>query len=413
MPKVANIDIIGPLGLFENEQGEMEGNTLQSVIAKVQAFKGQEIGRYHFRLGGPGGFIDVGEKIRDYMVSLRTEGISLSTQQVGDIGSMMTALFLVPDKAKGETREVDKNFEFFLHNPWGETVGDADEMRANADELDKEETKLRKLYKAETDITDEGLDGLMKAETSLTAEEAIKLGFATGFVEEREPIKALAIIKHKSTKMSKENETKFAKALKILADKVESLTKKKDEPKALDLTLDGGGTLRIDSEDEAGAVGASAMVVDADGNESQATEGEHALEDGRIAVIDTDGKVLEIRPTEEEPTEEVATLQAKIKELENYKKETEGKIEDQVAAKLKEINTDVEKLSEGVKELEKTKAEMKAMKVVYKVPESRNFVKELEENSKETLYDQGKAMMEEAKKNKPKFTRAKVVSKNN
>ena len=412
MPKVANIDIIGPIGLFENKAGELEGNTLQEVIAKVQAFKGQEIERYNFRLAGPGGFIADGEKIRDYMESLRTESVSLSTQQVGDIGSMMTALFLVPDKAKGETREVDKNFEFFLHNPWGESIGDADEMRSNADELEEEEKKLRKLYKAETDITDEGLDGLMKAETSLTADEAVKLGFATGFVEEREPIKALAIVKHKSTKMSKETEGKFAKALKDLGEKVDKILKKKEKPVALDLTLDGGGTLRIDSEDEAGAIGATAMVVDADGNESQASEGEHALDDGRIVVVNAEGNVDEIREvTTEEPEEEMAQLKKKVEALEAYKKETEGKIEEQVAAKLKEINTDVEKITEGVKELEETKTELKAMKTVYKVQESRNFTKELEEKNKETRYDEGKAMLEEAKKDKPKFTRRKVISK--
>lgn len=65
--------------------------------------------------------------------------------------------------------------------------------------------------------------------------------------------------------------------------------------------LEGGGSVSINGEI---AVGADVMVVDGDGNEVPAPDGEHVLVG--VAKIKTEGgKIVEIMPIEEEPTVEV------------------------------------------------------------------------------------------------------------
>lgn len=65
--------------------------------------------------------------------------------------------------------------------------------------------------------------------------------------------------------------------------------------------LEGGGQVSINGEI---AVGADVMVIDGDGNEVPAPDGEHVLVG--VAKIKTEGgKIVEIMPIEEEPTIEV------------------------------------------------------------------------------------------------------------
>ena len=65
--------------------------------------------------------------------------------------------------------------------------------------------------------------------------------------------------------------------------------------------LESGGSVSINGEI---AVGADVMVIDGDGNEVPAPDGEHVLVG--VAKIKTEGgKIVEIMPIEEEPTIEV------------------------------------------------------------------------------------------------------------
>ena len=404
MGKVAQIYLVGPVGLFEDEEGNISGFTLQSVIAQVQSFKGQDIERYNFKMRGPGGYVDVGEKIFDYMVSLRSNTVSISTEQIGDIASMMTKLFLAADPTKNERRLVLKGAEFMIHNPWGGVEGDTDEIRKKADELEAKEKEMRKFYVAQTDITEAGLDGLMKEETVMTAEEAISLGFATGYVGEvPEPVKAIAMINHNKSKPMSEEKTRFEKIMAAIKGL-------KDEPKdkALDLTLEGGSVLRIDAENEEGLVGATAMVIDADGNETPAPEGEHVLDDGRTIVIGADNTVMEIKEAAdpEEGNEELAKVQ---KELDELKAEFDKKLDEAVEAKLKEVEKAVEGLQEEKEVIKEEKEQLKAMKTLYKIPENENFVKVLKDKNAPTSYDEAKENLKESRKKKQPFKRGSVI----
>ncbi len=405
MGKVAHIFLIGPVGIFPDEAGNLSGFTIDSVISQVQAFKGQDIERYNFKIKGPGGFVDEGNAIHDYMASLRKEGVSISTEQVGDIGSIDTKLFLAPDPSKGEKRLVDEKFKFMIHNPWGEFVGNADELKEAAEELEEVEKDLRNFYVQETGITEEGLKPLMDKESEMSAKQAVAFGFATGFVGEPVQNKIIAIFKPKSNTMSKDNQSTLDK-IKALLSKIKM---KDDDIKAIDFTMEGGTVLRVDAETEDAVVGANAVIIDAEGQETTAPEGDHILDDGRIVSIDANGVVMEIREAEETTEEETdeallkkenEELKATIKELEKFKTDFEGKMDEKLEAEMKEVNEKVTELTEGLKEVDEDRAQLKAMRTVYGVKADRNFVKEIDDDNKETEYDVAKARLAEKRKGK-------------
>ena len=93
-----------------------------------------------------------------------------------------------------------------------------------------------------------------------------------------------------------------AELLKIKSYLMSSETPVETTPQAFAMyDLEGGGQVSINGEI---AVGADVMVIDGDGNEVPAPDGEHVLVG--VAKIKTEGgKIVEIMPIEEEPTVEV------------------------------------------------------------------------------------------------------------
>ena len=93
-----------------------------------------------------------------------------------------------------------------------------------------------------------------------------------------------------------------AELLKIKSYLMSSETLVEPTPQAFAMyDLEGGGQVSINGEI---AVGADVMVIDGDGNEVPAPNGEHVLVG--VAKIKTDsGKIVEIMPIEEEPSIEV------------------------------------------------------------------------------------------------------------
>lgn len=109
------------------------------------------------------------------------------------------------------------------------------------------------------------------------------------------------------------------------------------------------------------AVGVDIYMVDADGNQIPAPEGEHMLEDGRMVVVSPEGTIAEIRdaePVEDaEMSDEVKTaltsmgeqLQAHAAELASLKKEN-GELKEKLTAsetKLSSVNTELETLKKA------------------------------------------------------------------
>lgn len=77
-----------------------------------------------------------------------------------------------------------RNAMFMIHNMWTWAVGNADELRKMADDMDKMMEANRTIYidKAGDKLTEDKLIGMLNAETWLTAEECLTYGFCDEIV---------------------------------------------------------------------------------------------------------------------------------------------------------------------------------------------------------------------------------------
>lgn len=113
------------------------------------------------------------------------------------------------------------NAMMMVHNAWTWTAGNANELRAEADKLDKINSSVRQSYMDKFVGTEEELIQLLDDESYLTAEECVTLGFANS-VSKQEPqqkqelnIKASILSKYKKTEDPKTNIlNKFRKEIK-------------------------------------------------------------------------------------------------------------------------------------------------------------------------------------------------------
>ena len=83
----------------------------------------------------------------------------------------------------GDTVRMPKNALFMIHNPSTIAMGDSEEMRKQADVLEKYKNSITETYLQKVNIDKEKLSELMDNETWLSAEEALKYGFIDEIIE--------------------------------------------------------------------------------------------------------------------------------------------------------------------------------------------------------------------------------------
>ena len=83
----------------------------------------------------------------------------------------------------GDTVRMPKNALFMIHNPSTIAMGDSEEMRKQADVLEKYKNSITETYLQKVNIDKEKLSELMNNETWLNAEEALKYGFIDEITE--------------------------------------------------------------------------------------------------------------------------------------------------------------------------------------------------------------------------------------
>lgn len=79
-----------------------------------------------------------------------------------------------------------RNAMMMVHDPWSVAVGNAADLRKEADALDKIRVSLVEAYMSKVSITEDKLDELLAAETWLTAQECFDMGFCDELVEEKD-----------------------------------------------------------------------------------------------------------------------------------------------------------------------------------------------------------------------------------
>lgn len=173
----AEIRIYGYIGegIFE------EGTTAKTV--RKQLDDAGEITDIDVYVNSPGGNVWDGIAIANILrshqaqVHAHVEGLAASAASVITSGADLVTM------GKGTT--------MMVHSPWALFMGNAEELRGMADTLDKVESGMLDIYEERTGKPRDELEALLRAESWMTAPEAVELGFADD-IAEKKPSKASA-----------------------------------------------------------------------------------------------------------------------------------------------------------------------------------------------------------------------------
>lgn len=155
---VAEVYIYDAIGMF--------GVEADAFVQDLQKISAKEI---TLRISSPGGSVFEGTAI--YNALLRHPA-TVNVKIDSLAGSMASVIALA-----GDTVEIAQNAFYMIHMPFGVAVGTSDEMRAQADLLDKLGEQAVSVYEKNSNLSSEEIIEAMEAETWYTAEEALEAGF--------------------------------------------------------------------------------------------------------------------------------------------------------------------------------------------------------------------------------------------
>ena len=357
--KIAKLNIEGYIGELDSAfAGEKSFtlNNLKDFLASLDS----DVTDIHYKVNSGGGSVYEGWDIH---AALLASGKNLTAIGENIVGSIATVIFLAP---KPENRKLIKNTKFFVHNPYW-LPEQSEPMRANellalGKDLKGEQDKILNFYAKESKATAYELAPYLEKETDLTAENAVKMGFANEVIDALEEVeyrqyRLVAMIKPNKTNetMSKVDETILNKMNKFFKN-FSRVTKGKFFDMDLAVTNESGESVNLfiesDSED---ITGANVFEVDAEGNQSPSKPGKYMDAEGKTVVV-TDGKVSEViekvienatEPTVEELKAKLEAANTELNALKASKEvlETEN---DAIKANITVIENEFKALKEVV-----------------------------------------------------------------
>lgn len=324
----SNIYILGVIG--EDEQERAKGNpvyTYNDALADYQRAKDSQV--INLWISSPGGDLYEG---KDIAKLFKSSGKIIRTHNIGDVASIAFNIYLAASK-ENRFYYPDKG-RLLIHYPWGEAVGNADELQEYSDQLRDEEKILVKELTQELGVDEEVLRGYMKQERFLNEDEVELLQIATIVKNEFK-----AVAKLKNVKMNEKEVKEELGTIKKMLDGIKAMFK----PKAL-LIQDVNGVQidlpEIETIDQL-QTGISATV------EGSPAEGEYTLDDGSVLKFEA-GVLSEIMPPADDMEalkSENESLKKQLEDLQNSLNAKEKEKEDlakESETKLKEVETTFE-----------------------------------------------------------------------
>jgi ATP-dependent protease ClpP protease subunit len=139
----------------------------KDFLADLAKLDGQHI---HLRINSPGGSVVEGTAI--YNALRRHKGGV--TVHIDALAASMASVIAMA----GAPVYIADNALMMIHNPWTVSAGDSDQLRREADLLDKLKATLVNAYKRKSGMEEQEIEEMMNNETWLDAVEAVALGFA-------------------------------------------------------------------------------------------------------------------------------------------------------------------------------------------------------------------------------------------
>ena len=219
--KLEQIDKQNPNAMIEaNILGVIEpnsGNTRDALNKTFLEASGQAV---QLNISSEGGDVFEGLSMADLIVAYPGE---VTAKGIGIVASIATVVMLAADKSL-----MSKNGFFMIHNCWGMSMGNKEEMQKMIDLYEKVDEQMLNIYVAKIKNSGKLVDGdikktrkmvaeMMTAETWMTAQEALNYGFIDGYIEEQAKDKKLETLAFASIKPDSINKFKnIPKQLKIM-----------------------------------------------------------------------------------------------------------------------------------------------------------------------------------------------------
>jgi len=166
---VADISIYEPIGSWDL--------TAAMFIAQVKALG--DVSQINLDINSPGGDVFEALTIFNYLKRHKAN----VTVTVAGIAASAASLIAMA----GDTIIMPNNTMMMIHNPWTWAAGNADDLREQADMLDKVGASLFNTYQSRTGMDEAELKSMLATDTWLTADECLANGFCDQIID---PIKA-------------------------------------------------------------------------------------------------------------------------------------------------------------------------------------------------------------------------------
>lgn len=165
--QTATLNIYGDITSYPWEDyGEVSANNLSKQLDALG-----DVNEIHVFINSYGG--EVAEGLAIYN-SLRRHKAKVVTYCDGFACSIASVIFMA-----GDERVMNEASLLMIHNAWTFVGGNAEELRKQADDLEKITQASVEAYKAHSVLTEKQIKKLMSAETWILPEEAVEYGFAT------------------------------------------------------------------------------------------------------------------------------------------------------------------------------------------------------------------------------------------
>ena len=178
--KEADIYIFGDITSWEWYENDVSSYTLSKELQALDP----DIELINVHINSYGG--EVAEGLAIYNL-LRNHKAKVRTYCDGFACSIASVIFMA-----GEERIMNAASLLMVHNAWMWTYGNADQLRKDADDLDKITQASIEAYKSRANISEEEIKKLLDEETWILPSEALEMGLATTIIGEKASEKAAA-----------------------------------------------------------------------------------------------------------------------------------------------------------------------------------------------------------------------------
>ncbi len=158
----------GVLDISIHEEIGSFGISAREFMAELK--KHSDVAVINLSIHSPGG--SVLDSLAIYN-SLRNHGAKIHGRVEGVAASAASFILMASD-----TITMPEDSFIMIHSAWGGAMGEADELRDMADTIDKLNNSIVNIYERRTGLDRETIIDMMKAESWISAEQALELGFA-------------------------------------------------------------------------------------------------------------------------------------------------------------------------------------------------------------------------------------------